>query len=58
MIRFMVIDQRVYVCIVLSIAAIVCSWITIGTQNWKWYIPTVLLSLAHFACAAFLVLSW
>lgn len=35
-----------------SFFAIIFSWITIGTRNWKWYIPTVLFAFVSLAAAA------
>ena len=36
----------VVICSALSLIAMVFSWITMATGNWKWYIPTVLFAAA------------
>lgn len=49
-------DQCALICAILSAIAMVFSWITMATWNWKWYVPTVLFSVASLIMAAIVLL--
>lgn len=42
-------EMTVTICVILSLTAAVFSWVTMYTQNWRWYLPTVLFGVAGFA---------
>lgn len=48
----MTVDHYALISAVASFLATVFSWITIGTGNWKWYIPTVLFAAVALGSAA------
>ena len=48
----MTVDHYTLISAITSILAIIFSWITIGTRNWMWYIPTVLFAAASLISSA------
>ena len=41
-------EELLWLCWGLSVGAMIFSWITMLTENWWFYIPTVLLALGNF----------
>lgn len=46
-------EKIVTACIFLSIAAVICSVVTIITGNWRMYLPTIIFGTAAFALSAY-----
>lgn len=49
----MALEQYALICSMLSAIAMVFSWITMATWNWKYFIPTVLFAASSLGLAAY-----
>ncbi len=49
----MQLEYYLLICAVLSLIAMVFSWITMATQKWKWFIPTALFALASLGFSGY-----
>lgn len=54
----MQVTEITLICAILSMIAMVFSWITMATWNWKWYIPTVLFAVASLGLAGYAIFLW
>lgn len=51
----MTLEWYALICSVLSLIAMVFSWITMATWNWKWFIPTCLFAAVSLSLAGYAV---
>lgn len=54
----MTMGHIVLICAILSAIAMVFSWITIATEDWRFYIPTVLFAVLSLGLAGFALFIW